>query len=126
MSKTRRTDQRRILRKVLEDNPRPLSIQEVFELGRVLLPNLGIATVYRNIKDFTEKGFIRIVDVPGGAPRYEMSRRDHHHHFHCGACDRLFDVPHCSEGFDSSPEGYDVLRHDVFYYGRCPECAPPA
>lgn len=125
MSKTRRTDQRRVIRKVLEDNPRPLSIQEVHELGRQILPALGMATVYRNIKDFAEKGWIRVIDLPAAPSRYEINGRDHHHHFHCGSCDRLFDVPHCSESFDTSPEGYDVLRHDVFFFGRCAECAPP-
>lgn len=126
MAKTRRTDQRRIIRKVLEDNARPLSIQEVFDLSRQHFPALGIATVYRNIKDFAEKGFIQTIDLPGGPARYEVNGREHHHHFHCDSCDRLFDIPHCSGGIDSSPEGYDVLRHEVLFFGRCPDCPPTA
>ena len=65
MTKTyRATIQRDAIRKALTNSPRPLNVDEILEAGQVNVPNLGIATVYRNIKKMLAEGEIRAI---GGA-----------------------------------------------------------
>ena len=60
----RATIQRDAIRKALTNSPRPLNTAEILEAGQVNVPNLGIATVYRNIKTMLAEGEIRAI---GGA-----------------------------------------------------------
>ena len=66
MTKTYRdTIQRTAIRNALTNSPRPLNVEEILEAGQVNVPNLGIATVYRNIKTMLEKGEIRAISGTG-------------------------------------------------------------
>ena len=47
----RNTEQRRAIRRVMEESGRPLSPREILDLARSLVPGLGIATVYRAVKE---------------------------------------------------------------------------
>src|SRR6185436_16259908 len=67
----RDTQQRRAIRRTIEDNGRPLSPKEVLDSARGHCPGLGIATVYRTIKALAEEGSLAQVDLPGEPPRYE-------------------------------------------------------
>ena len=60
----RATIQRDAIRNAITNSPRPLNIDEILEAGKVNVPNLGIATVYRNIKKMLAEGEIRAI---GGA-----------------------------------------------------------
>ncbi len=105
---------------------RPLSPQEVLVAGRGAVASLSIATVYRNLKTLLDQEWIRAVQLPGEADRYEVTSLGEHHHFKCRACGRVFDVFH---DFDrrklpSTPE-YHVDRLDIVMYGRCNECPTP-
>ena len=66
MTKTyRATIQRDAIRNAITNSPRPLNIDEILEAGKVNVPNLGIATVYRNINTMLEKGEIRAISGAG-------------------------------------------------------------
>ena len=60
----RATIQRDAIRKALTNSPRPLNVDEILSAGQVNVPNLGIVTVYRNIKTMLAEGEIRAI---GGA-----------------------------------------------------------
>jgi Fur family ferric uptake transcriptional regulator len=121
---TRKTEQRTAIRKAFGRVDRPLSVQEVLGLAQEHVPGLGIATVYRNLKALVEEGWLAMVDMPGQAARYERAELDHHHHFQCEACDRVFDIPGCAEHVyhHNTPAGFVVNRHEVMLYGLCADC----
>ncbi len=120
----RRTEQRKAIREALESSGRPLDPQELLELGRRAVPTLGMATVYRAIREGVDQGWIEIVSLPGEPPRYEPAGREHHHHFRCRTCERLFEVPHCEVDTDAVDlPGFRVDGHEVVLYGRCADCA---
>ncbi|MFB3855433.1 MAG: Fur family transcriptional regulator [Vicinamibacterales bacterium] len=122
----RDTAQRRAIRKALEDGGRPLSRTEILAAARRVVPRLGIATVYRTLKNLEAEGLVRPVDLPGNVPRYEVSAKHHHHHFHCAGCGRVFEVDSCPGDLaHMAPRGFVVEDHDVILYGRCPDCARP-
>ena len=91
----RKTRQRGAILEVLEVANRPLSPQEILGSARLKVPNIGIATVYRAIKDFLQSDILSEVDLPGSLQRYEVKSREHHHHFWCRICDRVFKVNTC-------------------------------
>ena len=121
----RDTQQRRAIRAVIEEAGRPLGPREVLESARSQCPGLGIATVYRTLKTGVVGGWLRQVDLPGDAPRYEVMGKQHHHHFHCRACDRVYEIDGCpGEGLRKlTPPGFSLEEHEVVLYGKCPECA---
>ena len=120
----RDTRQRRAIRSIFLDVARPLTPEEVLERGQELVPSLGLATVYRNVKILTEEGWLAEVELPGGGMRYELASRPHHHHFVCRSCDQAYDIHKCPEAVEEmAPEGFQVDDHEVILYGRCPACA---
>ena len=120
----RKTRQRVAIRRAFERTGRPLRPQECLNLASAEVPDLGIATVYRNINTLVETGWLRIVELPGSPDRYETAGRRHHHHFHCRRCDGVFEVESCPGGFAAlAPTGYRVDGHELILYGVCRSCA---
>ncbi len=119
----RNTMQREAIRHVLATAGRPLLAQEVLETAQRSIAGLGIATVYRSLKDLQATADIRAVRLPGEADRYEPANRPHHHHFQCMACRRVYDIQGCPGDLDRlAPRHFHVQYHDVTLYGRCAEC----
>lgn len=119
----RDTQQRRAIRRAIEEVGRPLSPREVLDAASVHHPGLGIATVYRTLKGLVEEGMLAQVELPGEPPRYEATGKHHHHHFHCRTCDRVYELEGCPEGLRGlTPAGFSLESHEVVLYGRCAEC----
>ena len=121
---TRDTRQRAAIRRVVDESPRPLLPAEILEAAQQEVAALGIATIYRNIKLLLEEQAIRVVELPGQLPRYESARHDHHHHFQCRVCARVFDIHACPGDFSAlAPKGFKVEAHELTLYGTCADCA---
>lgn len=118
------TRQRRAILDALKQCTRPLSPQEIADAAGADVASLNLATVYRNLKTLTESGEIATVELVGRPARYELAGLDHHHHFLCEACDRVFDLPTCGMGDLGriAPEGFEVTHHEIQLFGRCEEC----
>ncbi len=120
----RDTQQRDAIRKALLKAGRPLSIHEVFELAKKEVAGLGIATVYRNLKNLQNEGWIVPVDLPGQPSRWGKTPGDHHHHFLCRTCDRLLEIHACPQNLSHLlPDGYTLEEHDILFRGQCDACA---
>ncbi len=123
----RATRQRSAIRDAIGAAGRPLLPEEVLEVARGQVPGLGLATVYRNLKLLVGDGSVRAVQLPGESPRYEVAHHDHHHHFQCRVCERVFDVHACPGDLAAlAPAGFTVEDHELTLYGRCGDCAAPA
>lgn len=81
----RSTAPRRAIVRVVEE------MQEGFTAEDVVreLPKIGRATVFRTIKIFLEAGIICRLSLLDGAPRYMLSRVEHHHHTICVKCGKV-------------------------------------
>lgn len=123
----RTTRQRGAILQTIEHAERPLSAAEVLTLARDAVPGLGLATVYRTIDALVSCGAIAAVEIPGKPPRYEIAGKDHHHHFLCKACHRVFEVHGCPGHLDMRvPSGFVLEGHEITLFGRCDRCAPRA
>jgi len=119
----RQTRQRDAIRGAFAAAARPLSPQEVLSAARRVLPSLGIATVYRTVKALLADGALHTVELPGAPARYELAGKRHHHHFHCRACDGVFEVEACPAGIRRLlPGGFRLERHEIILYGLCAGC----
>jgi Fur family transcriptional regulator, ferric uptake regulator len=120
----RKTKQRDALRSTLEGAERPLSVNELLEAASESIEGLGVATVYRAVASFLEEGWITEVAIPGEPVRYERSDKEHHHHFQCEKCDRVFDIGGCVDNLRKLvPPKFRVRAHAVTLFGVCAICA---
>ncbi|MBN2080869.1 transcriptional repressor [bacterium] len=119
----RNTRQRAAISRVFSVSQPPLTPQEVLEKAQITVPQLGIATVYRAIKLMMAEGILSAVQLPGESPRYELADKQHHHHFHCRGCGKVFDINKCVTDFaEMRPPGFSLERHEVTLYGLCSAC----
>lgn len=120
----RSTRQRAAISAAIAQAERPLLPDEVLAAAQAAVPGMGIATVYRNLKQLAEDGELRTVLLPGENPRYEVAGHGHHHHFQCRSCGRVFDVHACPGNLARlAPEGFTVEDHDLTLYGQCRDCS---
>jgi len=122
---TRNTKQKGAIRSAFVETDRPLSPEEVLSYAKRGVPDVSIATVYRNLKTLVEEGWLVPVQLPGETPRYELSGKEHHHHFLCNDCARVYELEGCSSAMKQKlPRGFRALSHDLLLYGICAACAP--
>ena len=83
------------------------------------------ATVYRNLKQLSEAGEIRRIEVPGSADLYDHLCHDHCH-VKCEKCGRLFDVDmDFVTGLEKNirdDRGFAFTGYDILFRGICPDC----
>ena len=118
----RKTRQREAIYQVLDDAPGPLSMDEILKAGRAVHPTLGQRTVYRNIQEMIADGSLIRLEFPGQATRYERPAVDHHPHFICRVCGKVFDLPGQTPDIASqyqAPSGIVLDGEEVVFFGRC-------
>ena len=119
----RKTKQRDSIFRTLEEADRPLSPKEILEYSKLQSAGIGIATIYRTIKEFLSTSAIIEVNTPGSSARYEVKVKKHHHHFWCRLCDRVFKVDGCPGKLNFfPPKGFRAEVHEVMFRGLCKAC----
>jgi Fur family ferric uptake transcriptional regulator len=74
------TGQRRVIARVLAEASDHPDVEELYRRAATLDSRISIATVYRTVRLFEEKGILERRDFGGGRARYEP--REHGHHYH--------------------------------------------
>lgn len=121
----RATPQRQAILEVLEESDRPLNVEEI--LTRMAGFRSGIPTIYRNLQQFIEQGWVEAIIGPDQAMRFVRCHSlEHHHHLQCEGCGRMVEVAGCGlgkalEGM-ASQSGFRITRHQLQVFGLCPEC----
>lgn len=119
-----------IFRVLLENQGRHLSAEEIHTLVREKEPETGLATVYRTLELFSDRGLVQGVDFGDGRKRYDLGPAagpGHcHHHLICARCGKIAEV-----GEDLLEEledrvyrhyGFLVTDHQLKMFGLCREC----
>ena len=119
----RGTKQRDAIKRSLDESIRPLGPKEILKIASGHVPNLGIATVYRNIKFMVARGDLETVEVPGQAPRYQPPGNGQLPRFVCTKCDRVFNLNgKIQYPKTKTPNGMKIERQEVILYGIRTEC----
>ena len=121
----RNTLQRQIILDALIKLKTHPSIDEIYAEIQREYPAISKTTVYRNLRKLAGNGEIREVSLPDGLERYD-ARTDHHYHFKCKDCGKIFDVDmEYLAGINRTIQGkygFQVDEHDVVFKGICAKC----
>lgn len=98
-----------------------MSAQEILEaLGHT---DIGIATVYRRLREGAEDRSLRQILMPRGGRRFEPANRPLHQHFECEVCRKVFDIESDSVSLcQLVPDGFKIDLSKVLLFGKCPDC----
>lgn len=91
----------------------------IYARTRVVIPNISIATVYRNLDELVSIGKIKKVSAEGYADRYDANMREHAH-LVCSHCGKIVDVD--IDKVAVKHRLTDVDRYEITFYGCCDEC----
>jgi Fur family ferric uptake transcriptional regulator len=120
---SRKTRQKDAIRAAFTRADRPLSPDETLSYAQKEVEGISIATVYRNIGSLVEDKWLTPVEMPGESTRYEVSGKEHHHHFHCNECGKVFEMQGCVVPVKPKlPRGFRMTGHEFFLYGVCADC----
>ena len=99
--------------------------EEIYDAISREHPHISRGTVYRNLKQLSETGEIRKLEVPGSADHYDH-RTHNHYHARCLKCGKVFDVEmDYIEDLGRSirdAHGFDIRGHNIMFRGVCPAC----
>lgn len=65
---------------------------DVYQLVKKEMPQIGIATVYRNLGTLSQLHVLRRYRSEDGVDRFDANMHEHPH-FHCTECHKMFDYP---------------------------------
>ncbi|MBS2027127.1 MAG: transcriptional repressor [Deltaproteobacteria bacterium] len=114
-----------IYRALLRSESHP-DAEALYEAVRTEIPNLSLATVYKNLEALQQLGIIRELTPLHETARFDANL-DHHHHLVCTACKAVLDLYDADlDGLQLPPtrlKGFKVSNIRVQVEGLCPECA---
>lgn len=88
-------------------------------------PNIGIATVYRNLNMLSSSGQILKLNVGAGKEHYDGNSQNHYH-LYCKSCDKIYDMDmEYSTQLDEQAENStdaQIEYHSLIFYGTCSNC----
>lgn len=95
---------------------------DIYHAVRKELPNISLATVYRNLSELCSDGLVNAINTDGGITRYD-GFTDEHSHMICSGCGKIVDINVPSFDIDiSSAKDCKIDGYSVVFYGKCAEC----
>ncbi len=86
-------------------------------------PTFSRTTIYNSLKVLMEAGLVRVVTIDPNEQHFDGNPADHGH-CRCERCGKMLDFDIPAETIAALvPDGFSVSRQDVFFTGRCEECA---
>jgi Fur family ferric uptake transcriptional regulator len=87
---------------------------------------MGLATVYRHLRQLQQRGLVRCRHLPSGEALFAPTERDEHH-LTCVDCGSTVLLSHCPVHdvhlpADELSEGFQLLFHTLEFFGLCRAC----
>jgi Fe2+ or Zn2+ uptake regulation protein len=121
------TRQRRIMIEEMRSMPCHPTASELHEVVRRKLPNISLATVYRNLEIMAGKGLIQKIVIDSRLKRFDPNP-EVHYHARCIRCGTINDISASSEiislfrnRFDNL-ENFKILDARIELLGHCEKC----
>ncbi len=123
LKKSKQRDE--ILKILLKKNYHPTT-EDIYMLVKKKLPNVGIATIYRNLEQLNRIGTVVKIDLPDGAACYD-GNVEKHHHIICNECGKVNDVWLDHDitnyvNFKKVIPDYMVTGYRIDFQGKCNKC----
>ncbi|BAK46900.1 hypothetical protein CXIVA_09330 [Clostridium sp. SY8519] len=124
-NRSKRSKQRDSIQAFLASRHDHPTAETVYLNIREQIPNISLATVYRNLSLLSEQGEIRKISIGQGPDRFD-GNTEPHSHFICRECGTIIDL--AAEpalpvtDMDGHPFDGKIDEHVTCYYGLCPTC----
>jgi Fe2+ or Zn2+ uptake regulation protein len=121
----KRSSQREVILQILRRYTGHVTAKEIYQDARKTIPNISLATVYRNLRVLVSQRQIAEYSDSRFPSRYEINTGNHYH-VRCVRCGRMNDLPLTvltgveDKIAESLP--YEILGHHLEIIGICPEC----
>ena len=112
--------QRELIKKVVQTTNSHPTADWVYNQVKSSVPNISLGTVYRNLKQLTDEGFIRIL-YDGSIARYDWNL-DSHDHLKCTVCGNLIDVHLSNDELNRTVKkkyDFEVSDVEITFIGTC-------
>jgi len=123
------TPQRLAVLSILEESPKHLSIQEIHRRVKKILPDTGLATIYRTLEILVDLGLVLRVHQGDECQNYVMAPLGHQHPLVCTDCGKVLDFAECPmedvAQRITEQTGFSVEKHFVQLFGKCRQCQAP-
>lgn len=121
----KQTKQRERILEVIRDAHGHMTADEIYQELKKEQADIGVATVYRNVKYLFEHKMVNRIKHPDYGYVYDANL-ERHYHFHCQHCNKMYDIDNMyNESLNRKIEkefGGKVYHHMTFFYGICPDC----
>jgi Fur family peroxide stress response transcriptional regulator len=121
----KRSKQKEAILKVLRSTSSHPDADWIYDQVRKEIPNVSLATIYRNLRLLKEAGYIHQVDFSSEHGRFD-GNIGAHYHLRCEKCGSIIDL---NEPIHRSIEkrvarktGFKITGHRLEVIGLCPEC----
>ena len=123
----RNTRQREVILDAFLSADKHITVEELFNMIKKKNPEIGYATVHRNLGLFGECGLADEIKIGKQKTRYEQKiGQEHHDHLVCLKCGRFIEVrdERIEKLQDKLAEANDFLpqKHKLEIYGLCKKC----
>ena len=121
---------RRIVEVLLDAGDTELTADEIYQQVRATYPDVGMDTIYRNLRLLGRLNVVSEVRLPGRLAQYSLNRTAHNHSLICLECGAEIPMGHCPikelEAVALEQYGFVISSHRIELFGYCPACAPGA
>jgi len=131
----RLTIPREALLGVLAKTEKHLSADEIYFAVNKKYPNIGLATIYRNLELLIQMSLVSKLVIGDGKARYELTQGPksiHHHHLVCKSCGEIIDytdyieeevelLKRIEKGL-AKKYNFKIDSHFIRFFGLCNKC----
>jgi Fur family zinc uptake transcriptional regulator len=122
------TPQRRLLIEVLLASDGAMTVDDIYRKIRATYPEVGLDTVYRNLRLLIKLAVVDEVKRPGRLAQYSVNREVHEHGLICLECGKEISLNHCPikelEAVAREEYGFIIASHRIELFGYCTSCHP--
>lgn len=119
------TPQRVAILEFLANHASHPTAEEIYRAIEVHFPGISVATVYNNLRLFTDIGFVKEMNYGDASSRFDFTTETHYHAI-CKQCGKIADFYYPGledvEMAAGQLTGYTIDSHRLEVYGVCTEC----
>ena len=83
--------QRNVILEIVSSSYNHPTATDIYKETKKHIPNISLGTVYRNLNQLVEHGYIKKINIPNENERFDK-KVEEHSHFICLSCKRVEDI----------------------------------
>lgn len=100
-----------------------ISAEDVYKILIEAAEDVGLATVYRVLNQFDEKGVVERHHFESGKSVFELNNKQHHDHLVCLKCGKVIEfeddvIEQCQKDV-AAQHMMTLTHHSLYLYGEC-------